>query len=262
MPRNRTPNKYVVPTLPGIDPKVARVIQDLTDRVNFLTEHVPRVREEANDVTGLAKKENPVKGVITLFGTEQNGFIRVSSDGVIASYTNPVASQTFPYVDLRSVANVGAALSDLHTFNLPIGTLANDGDWLAIEYTGNFAATAANKQVAATFDGQGFIDTGLIDLPLSVGWVATSTITRLSSTSVVASSNISSNIVGLNSLNVPYTFGAGGEVVARGIVMTGIANLNSSLIPIVVQGRGGVGGDVFQVKSIIELKTPQTVVLL
>src|SRR5690242_20036603 len=83
------PNQYVVPALPGLDPRVNRVIQDLADRVNYLTTELDRVRGGMPDPG--ARRENPQPGFITIPSPsgDGDGFIRVNEDGVIKSYTNP-----------------------------------------------------------------------------------------------------------------------------------------------------------------------------
>src|SRR5262245_47848991 len=48
--------------------------------------------------------------------------------------------------DTSTVGNVGAGLDTLHTFSLPAGSLATNGDYLQVEYAG----AAAGNAVAGT----------------------------------------------------------------------------------------------------------------
>lgn len=81
-----------MPNLPGIDPQVRRVMQDMTDRINFLTGELDRVKGiamSASPGVDAARKETPGEGIVIIPSPAGDGFIRVNKDGVIVSYTNP-----------------------------------------------------------------------------------------------------------------------------------------------------------------------------
>src|SRR5262245_46965128 len=141
-----------------MDPQAIRVIRDLVDRINFLTMEVGRLAERDLTVmpNGVARKENPIEGVINIpsrgFNTAQDGLVRVSRDGVIVSYINPT-EPTFPYVDNSTVNNSGAGPDTLHTFSLPANSLRNDKDYIDLWYAGGSVNNANTKFVNARFGG-------------------------------------------------------------------------------------------------------------
>ena len=80
--------KYVPGHIPGVEPRTARLIQQLYEMNNQLSDEVGKLRASMPPVG--AKKENPQKGMLFIPGNINDGFARVSPDGVIVSYTNPV----------------------------------------------------------------------------------------------------------------------------------------------------------------------------
>jgi hypothetical protein len=146
------------------------VIEDLAARVNYLTTELDRVRGltmMSSPGVDAAKRENPQAGIVAIpyrHDGGQDGFIRVSKDGVITSYVNPLESD-FPHVDIASVGNVTTGLDQLHAYTLKRGTLANNGDYIDIMYGGSYANTEADKQVRMRIDSQLIISFGaVIDL--------------------------------------------------------------------------------------------------
>lgn len=265
---NNSPNLYVIPQLPGLDNRVTRVMQDLADRFNYLTTELDRVRRmviSASPGVDAAKREHPIEGILTIPSGDsggQDGAIRVSKDGVIVSYVNPIVDNIFPYVDLRTIGNVGVGLDDLHSFSLPAGSLARDGDYLLVWYGGDFAANNNNKQVVASFGGTNYEDTGSFDLDINVGWVMPVRISRLSPTSVLVSNHFAANVLFADSAGVVGTFGAGGAFIGRSTTITGLPNLNSNATTMLVQGEGISNNDVIQNLSIIDRIRPKQVVLV
>src|SRR5262245_14063568 len=87
MPSNKS-NLYVLPS----DHNNRRVMQDLVDRVNFLTGELDRVRGLANSASpgvDAAKRESPGTGILEIPSPSGSGFIRVNEDGVIKDYAAP-----------------------------------------------------------------------------------------------------------------------------------------------------------------------------
>lgn len=83
-------NKYVPGVIPGVDPNTAKMIRELYQRTNMLSDRIDEVYPMIPPVG--AKKESPVAGYLNIPGNVQDGFARVTKDGVISSYTNPVTN--------------------------------------------------------------------------------------------------------------------------------------------------------------------------
>lgn len=154
-----------------------------------------------------------------------------------------------------SVGNVGAGLDVLHTFSLPAGSLANDGDYLHVVYGGSFAANDTDKRVNAFFGGSPFEGISVFDIDGAVGWRIQVTIIRLSSTSVRVNHTLSINLLAGDSGSPPVmsTSLASGLYVCRSTDITGLSDLNSNVMTMEVKGEGAANNDVFQNLSIIEL---------
>lgn len=255
---DKLPNLYLPGTLPGLDPRTARVMQDLFDRVNYLTVELDRVREmtrSASPGVDAARKESPVEGIITIPYRDaggQDGAIRVSKDGVIVSYVNP-ADSIFPYVDLSTVGNVGVGLDSLHSFSIPANTLASDGDWLHIRYAGKFATNDNDKRIQVSIDGQSIHNTGAFDQDSGL-WVYDLDIFRLSAISVRAAVSLYWNFI---------TRDGGGIMGGNGLFATEdkdlpVANLNSNAVTLLVQGEAIADNDIVQNVSHIKYYRPRT----
>lgn len=235
----------------------------MVDRNNSLSNEVELLRSMIP--SGMAKKEDPVEGVVAIPARTAGGIdgqIRVSKDGVIVSYVNPVES-LFPYVDLTKVSSSGVGPDVLHTFSLPANTLAINGDYIDVWYAGSFAANDRDKGVQAQFDGQSYEGGGIIDLDGAVGWVIFNRTTRITSTAVRISHVYIANAMAVDSAGVATSFTAGGFVVTRNTNLT-VVNLNTSTITMRVRSlveAGAAAEDVFQNQTIIELYRPRTVKL-
>jgi hypothetical protein len=91
-------------------------------------------------------------------------------------------------VNTTQVGNVTGGLDTLHTYTLPVGSLAANGDYLKVRYAGTFASTENDKRVNVTFGGQNVQADSTVDMD-SGSWVIDVEYTRLSSTTVLASFN-------------------------------------------------------------------------
>lgn len=247
------------PNLSGMDPQTTRVFRDLVERVNYLTTELDRVRE--NIPNPGARKENPQSGIISIPCRNdggQDGFIRVSSDGVISSYANSVES-LFPYTDITIVGNVGAGTDTLHTFTLPANTLASDGDWIRFVYAGTFATNDNDKRIQILFDGQVFEDFGAFDFDAGV-WVVAGDYTRVSPTTVQASSI---SMYG-EPLVIDEAVIAGTPDIIflpRNQLLT-VSNLGTTSVAMTVTGTATADNDIRQNKTLLQYFKPRTVKLV
>lgn len=254
-------NLYV-PNLSGMDPQTARLVRDLVDRTNYLTTELDRVRGlvmSASPGVDAAKRENPIPGVLSIPCREyggQDGFIRVNKDGVIQSYVNPIES-LFPYVDITVVTNITTGLDLLHSFTLPAGTLANDGDMLWVRYGGTFGVNDNDKRIRIEFGGQLVSTTGGFDQDTG-NWVYDILYTRTSPTTVKFPLILhwgSGNRDGAGTLTGNFVF-------AGDFVGIAVANLNTTNTLLTVQAEGTATSDIAQGLSFINLIRPRTVKLV
>lgn len=154
------------------------------------------------------------------------------------------------HVNTTSVGNVGAGLDTLHSYSLPAGTLANNGDRLRAVYSGFFGANDTNKRVNAQFNGQSYESGGTVDID-SGNWRLQVDIIRLTATTVRINDLIVYGSLSVDSLNTVSTFGVGALTICRSSNLT-VANLDSNAITMLVQGEGAADNDVVQDMSIIE----------
>lgn len=152
-----------------------------------------------------------------------------------------------------TVGNVGVGLDTLHTFSLPAGSLAVNGDYLNVWYGGDFATNDNDKRLTFSFGGTGYEDTGARDLDVNVGWTFMARIIRLSSTSVLVSHLLCANLMGVTGADVLVGFATGAYSFARNTPITGLADLGANATTMLVQGEATANDDVFQNLSIIEL---------
>jgi hypothetical protein len=157
-------------------------------------------------------------------------------------------------VNTTQVGNSGGALTPLHTFNLPAGSLRNDGDYLSVWYSGNYAANANSKTLQASAGGTTYELTAGI-APGASGWAVAVKIVRLSSTSILVSDMIGCNDLFGSSATpaVMTTFGDSAFFASRNKSITGLPNLNTNPLTLTVSGQGVANNDVFQNLSIIEI---------
>lgn len=156
-------NKYLPGSI-GINPRADRIIQDLFDRVNYLTEKIESVEDVAKDVTGLAVKESPKAGIVTIPSINGDGFIRVSKDGVIQSYTNPITTPMVPTIALYTntadigISNTAVPTSAMDAFTASPGSsrtiIDTVGSIYRVTSVGNIGSTVAtNLDIAITIGG-------------------------------------------------------------------------------------------------------------
>lgn len=252
--------KYVPGHIPGVEPRTARLIQQLYEMNNQMSDEIAKLRASMS-VTGGAKKENPKPGVITIPSKSeegQNGLIRVNEDGVIVSYVNPFEG-IFPYIDLRTIGNVGAGVDTLHSFTIPAGTLAFDGDYLRIRYKGDFAANANTKRIQGVIGGNVYNNTGLYSIS-GAEWVWDLDVIRTSSTQVripiIA-------VDGFGDRTIAGVVGGNYLFFAAGTLVT-VTNLNTTNVVIEMQAESGAGAtdDIIQRVSRIEFYRPRTIRLV
>jgi hypothetical protein len=89
-------------------------------------------------------------------------------------------------VNTTQTGNVGGGLDTLHSYTLPINSLASNGDYLKVRYAGTFATNDNDKRVNVTFGGQNVQADAVVDQD-SGSWVIDIEYTRLTSTTVLAS---------------------------------------------------------------------------
>lgn len=159
--------------------------------------------------------------------------------------------------NLTIIGNIGVGVDDLHSFTLPAGSLAADGDFLSIDYGGSFASNDNDKRVIALFDGQAYED-GLaapIDLDggPNNGWRFLNRIIRVSATSVRVHSLLTAQFLHVNSAGAVIVPGNAGFLLLNRNAALTVANLNNNAIVMKVQGEATSNNDVVQDMSIIEI---------
>lgn len=258
------PNQYSMSNLPGIDPHVRRVMQDMTDRINYLTGELDQVRSVAMSASpgiDAARKENPAEGVIAIPGQGSPGFIRVSQDGVIKGYgafPNLSANGQIigvPYtITSRNdvVPTVGAALTVLHAVTIPPNSLASNKDFLEIIQNGTFANNTNTKRVTAAFDIITVEDTGLKDFRGGLCWQLYTLVTRVSSVLVHIIFSGWFQLVEADSVPV-VSGGFGGRFITRGSASATVNNLNTTAVSITISGQGTSNADVNQTFTAVKL---------
>ncbi|MGH9753445.1 MAG: hypothetical protein ACREA2_11735 [Blastocatellia bacterium] len=143
------------------------------------------------------------------------------------------------------VGNVGAGLDNLHSFTLPAGSLANDGDYVSVSYGGEFATNANSKRVQVTFGGQ--VVSNNTQAQNSGAWSYIITYVRVSSTTVRATGQFTWHFASVAGGFVNTLYGTVG-----GGLLT-VADLNSNGMVMLIQGEGVADNDITQNLSVIEL---------
>ena len=201
----------------------------------------------------LARTNSPLNKVIIRnpgdVGGPQSSLVDAELDNIIA--WAKLASRCIKR-DTSTVGNVGAGLDVLHTFSLPAGSLATDGDYLTFWYAGSFASNDTDKRVNGFFGGTVYENTGTQDID-GGNWVLHGRIIRLSSTSVRVSHQMQYFAYSSDSAGTATAFGTGFFIVTRVGDITGLSNLNSNAMTMEVKGEGAANDDVQQKLSIIEL---------
>lgn len=147
------------------------------------------------------------------------------------------------------VGNVNAGPDTLHTFTLPSGSLATNGDWLRVRYAGLFAGDNDTKTIVVQFDGQTV--SNLAEAQAPVAWTYDIIYGRVSATSVRYSSAISWGR--LRFPNAGALTDEGLFTAEQGVIT--VANLNSNGVILLLQGgdAGSETNDVQYSQAVIEL---------
>lgn len=206
-----------------------------------------------NEIT-LANAATAGAPSITASGSDSNINLNLNAKG-----TGRVVIKGYPYtleVNTATTNSTGAGPDTLHSFSLPANSLANNGDYLEVEYSFIFAADDDNKGIGATFGGTEYARRGLAstDLDGTVGGVIRATIVRLSTTSVHVSSVMVANVMFADSAGAfSGTGGNGGIAFGSSVAITGLADLTANATTMTGQGLGVNAGDVSQRLSVIKL---------
>lgn len=152
-------------------------------------------------------------------------------------------------VNTTTVGNVGGGTDPLHSFSLPAGSLATNGDYLKVRYGGVFAANNNNKTISVSFGGAG-VASVTFDVN-GAGWVFDVTYTRTSATTVRA---IYSAVWGSVNRNSAGTSGGNGVVFsvnpAADLTVSDLI-LNNTAMAVTCSGTSD--NDISQTLSIVEL---------
>lgn len=150
--------------------------------------------------------------------------------------------------------NVGAAITDLHSFDVPANTLFTDGDFLRCSYAGFFNTTANTKLLTLSiggFDNQE--DTaGLSQLNggSDNNWVIDLVVFRLSSTTLKLYTVTRYGFLRIQAAGAIEIFGAGFLGFGRYRNLT-VSNLNSTTMNIKIRATGAANDDILQLSSIV-----------
>lgn len=253
MGRSRSQNLYLPGRVEGASPAAVREIQNLYDRVNYLLQEIERMGSAFPEmVEGAAKKEAPVQGVLTIPSTGyggQNGFVRISKDGVIQSYANPTsigsgAPKWFNKSSTLFDTAANTTETNFGTITVPPNTLANNEDFVVMRFRGFSAGNANNKRYRGYVNGTAgtiILDTGLS--PYAGGWEMGIMFIRLSPVllrcqeyfySTNAGGALTNANINLNTF--PFPPNAGGADLT-------IANLETTAFSYLVTGTNGTAAD-------------------
>jgi hypothetical protein len=150
-------NKYVVPQIPGFDPRGARVLQDFADRLNFLSIELDTFQKSIEPrLASKLQKRTVVPGIITFPYLNGDGLIRIDDNGLVTSYMtpgSPASYQSLLYTDVSNRPNSVATETLIATVPIRAGTLRKSGDFL--EYVGEYdlASLGVTKTIRYKFDG-------------------------------------------------------------------------------------------------------------
>ncbi len=161
--------------------------------------------------------------------------------------------------DFSTVGNVGTGGDDLHTFTLPAGSLATNGDYLTVDYGGQFAANNENKRVLASFDGTTYED-GLgspqdLDGGANNAWRFFNRIIRVDSTHVRVFSLFAAQFIYMTPAGVVSAPAAAGYIQLNRDLLITTANLNSNavIMKVVAESATATNNNIVQHMSVIEL---------
>lgn len=143
----------------------------------------------------------------------------------------------------------GGGLTTFATYNI---SLPNDGDYFKFFYGGAYAANTNTKRVVLTVGGNGYEDTGLIDIR-TLGWIISGIVTRLSDTTVRTVTVFDGGILSINGANAIVATNIGGRMNQRVAPTLTVADLDTNPLTMVTSGAGTAAADVTQVLGMNEV---------
>lgn len=143
----------------------------------------------------------------------------------------------------------GGALTTFATYNI---TLPSNGNYFRFFYGGAYAANANTKRVTLTVGGNGYEDTGLIDVR-TLGWIISGIVTRLSNITVRVLTVFNGGILAIDGANAIVATNIGGRVNQRVAPSLTVPDLNTNPLAMVTSGAGTALADVTQVLGINEV---------
>jgi hypothetical protein len=169
----------------------------------------------------------------------------------------PVPIKGYPLtleINTTTVGTVGGGPDNLHSYTLPAGSLAANGDRVKARYSGKMGNNDNNKQIIGKFGGTTYTQMALSDLDsATLGWNLEAEIVRLSSSSVRVSYTLICNLLGVDGANSPNTLTNGFYAESSDFDVTSLPDLGSNDTVMLVQGNGTADNDVTQKYSSIEL---------
>jgi len=162
---------------------------------------------------------------------------KIKANGYIVGYPKTINSA------LPSVGNVGAGVDTLLSYDIPINSLAADLDYFEAEFGGIFATNNNDKRVVISIGGVTFEDTGVIDID-GLAWNFRVKGIRASSTSLILNGCFEGALLQTDSAGTNAATGIGGRFDARVSNPTGLANLGSNVLNLLVQAEGVADNDI------------------
>lgn len=162
----------------------------------------------------------------------------------------------FPTIT-TTIGNAGAGLDPLHSFSLPAGSLATNGDYLHVRYGGFFNTGNANtKRVQVSADSQVAFNSGarVFDIGLARGWRIELDYIRIADTALRVSGFAALG----NALTSAGAFdGGNSRFYYQALQPTDltVSDLDTNAITLLVEGESGgaADNDVVQTFSAFEL---------
>jgi hypothetical protein len=143
----------------------------------------------------------------------------------------------------------GGALTTFATYNI---TLPSNGDYFKFLYGGAYAANANTKRVTLTVGGNGYEDTGLIDIR-TLGWLISGVVTRLTDTTVRVVTVFDGGILAIDGANNIVVTNIGGRMNQRVSPSLAVPDLDTNPLAMVTSGAGTAAADVTQVLGVNEI---------
>lgn len=107
----------------------------------------------------------------------------IGATGATGADGRPGGASVVLFDHYADVGNVGTGEDDLYSDTIAAGQLANNGDKLAAEYSGNFVSSAtATRQLKVKFAGTTLLDTGALATTAAAVWKVRLLFIRVSAT--------------------------------------------------------------------------------